>query len=198
MSFCLAIFDCAAHTRQAWFDSARPNIANLMVAMLQARDAVERRSWAHPQEPTDEEWWADVRADPRAQKRERRNDLAVKQAFYRLADETQDRACRYGDNLRCPQHRRSPNKALALFSSKAIPFFVGSRIVSAAMAEPSPRNFTINFDPQHPAAHGVPRLVLELDGEVATGRFVYRLASSRHREACHDLHRPVAGVRTRL
>ena len=34
------------------------------------------------------------------------------------------------------------------------------------MAEPSPRNFTINFDPQHPAAHGVPRLVLELDGEV--------------------------------
>src|SRR5262249_9883706 len=35
-------------------------------------------------------------------------------------------------------------------------------IVSAAMAEPSLRNFTINFDPQHPAAHGVPRLVLEL------------------------------------
>ena len=30
----------------------------------------------------------------------------------------------------------------------------------------SPRNFTINFGPQHPAAHGVLRLVLELDGEV--------------------------------
>ena len=28
------------------------------------------------------------------------------------------------------------------------------------------RNFTINFGPQHPAAHGVLRLVLELDGEV--------------------------------
>jgi len=31
---------------------------------------------------------------------------------------------------------------------------------------PSLRNFTINFDPLHPAAHGVLRLVLELDGEI--------------------------------
>ncbi|MEZ5895456.1 MAG: NADH-quinone oxidoreductase subunit D [Parvularculaceae bacterium] len=30
----------------------------------------------------------------------------------------------------------------------------------------SERNFTINFGPQHPAAHGVLRLVIELDGEV--------------------------------
>ncbi len=30
----------------------------------------------------------------------------------------------------------------------------------------SVRNFSINFGPQHPAAHGVLRLVLELDGEV--------------------------------
>src|SRR4029453_4155801 len=36
----------------------------------------------------------------------------------------------------------------------------------AAMAEAAVRNFTINFGPQHPAAHGVLRLVLELDGEV--------------------------------
>ena len=28
------------------------------------------------------------------------------------------------------------------------------------------RNYTINFGPQHPSAHGVLRLVLELDGEV--------------------------------
>jgi NADH-quinone oxidoreductase subunit D len=34
------------------------------------------------------------------------------------------------------------------------------------MAETEIRNFTINFGPQHPAAHGVLRLVLELDGEV--------------------------------
>ena len=27
-------------------------------------------------------------------------------------------------------------------------------------------NMTVNFGPQHPAAHGVLRLVLELDGEV--------------------------------
>ncbi len=32
----------------------------------------------------------------------------------------------------------------------------------------SVRNFSINFGPQHPAAHGVLRLVLELDGEVCT------------------------------
>jgi len=30
------------------------------------------------------------------------------------------------------------------------------------------RNFNINFGPQHPAAHGVLRLVLELDGEIVT------------------------------
>jgi len=30
------------------------------------------------------------------------------------------------------------------------------------------KNFTINFGPQHPAAHGVLRLVLELDGETIT------------------------------
>ena len=34
------------------------------------------------------------------------------------------------------------------------------------MAEAEVRNFTINFGPQHPAAHGVLRLVLELDGEI--------------------------------
>ena len=28
------------------------------------------------------------------------------------------------------------------------------------------KNYTVNFGPQHPAAHGVLRLVLELDGEV--------------------------------
>jgi NADH-quinone oxidoreductase subunit D len=34
------------------------------------------------------------------------------------------------------------------------------------MNEATLRNFTINFGPQHPAAHGVLRLVLELDGEI--------------------------------
>src|SRR5918999_1694598 len=34
------------------------------------------------------------------------------------------------------------------------------------MPETDVRHFTINFGPQHPAAHGVLRLVLELDGEI--------------------------------
>jgi NADH-quinone oxidoreductase subunit D len=36
----------------------------------------------------------------------------------------------------------------------------------AASAETQIANYTINFGPQHPAAHGVLRLVLELDGEI--------------------------------
>jgi hypothetical protein len=34
------------------------------------------------------------------------------------------------------------------------------------MTEAENRKFIINFGPQHPAAHGVLRLVLELDGEL--------------------------------
>lgn len=34
------------------------------------------------------------------------------------------------------------------------------------MSETSIRTFSVNFGPQHPAAHGVLRLVLEMDGEV--------------------------------
>jgi NADH-quinone oxidoreductase subunit D len=36
------------------------------------------------------------------------------------------------------------------------------------MSEVTTRNFTINFGPQHPAAHGVLRMIMELDGEVVT------------------------------
>src|SRR5262249_49392198 len=73
-----------------FLDASRPEVARLVAAMVQARDAVERRSWSHPQEPTSEDWWADVLADPRGRKRERRSDLVVKQAFYRLADEKRE------------------------------------------------------------------------------------------------------------
>jgi hypothetical protein len=56
--------------------------------MVQARDAVEHRSWPHAQEPTGEEWWADALADPRARRRKRRaSDLSVQRAFYTLADD---------------------------------------------------------------------------------------------------------------
>jgi NADH-quinone oxidoreductase subunit D len=41
-------------------------------------------------------------------------------------------------------------------------------VTKQAETEHNVRNFNINFGPQHPAAHGVLRLVLELDGEVVT------------------------------
>ena len=47
------------------------------------------------------------------------------------------------------------------------------------------KNFTINFGPQHPAAHGVLRLVLELSGEVVVradphiGFFIVELRNYR-------------------
>ena len=73
-------------------DRTLPDVARLIAAMAQARDAVENRSWSHPQEPTTEEWWADVLADPRARTPRRRGSaVAVERTFYRLADETDGR-----------------------------------------------------------------------------------------------------------
>ena len=45
---------------------------------------------------------------------------------------------------------------------------VGEGWKERAMTEAATRNFSINFGPQHPAAHGVLRLVLELDGEIVS------------------------------
>ena len=42
----------------------------------------------------------------------------------------------------------------------------GSKFDDVLTGEQKIRNFNINFGPQHPAAHGVLRLVLELDGEI--------------------------------
>jgi NADH-quinone oxidoreductase subunit D len=42
----------------------------------------------------------------------------------------------------------------------------GKGFEDAQTGEQKIRNFNINFGPQHPAAHGVLRLVLELDGEI--------------------------------
>jgi hypothetical protein len=72
-------------------DATLPDVARLVAAMLRARAAVETRSWSHPQEPTSEEWWADVLADPRARTPRRRgSEVAVERTFYRLADEPRE------------------------------------------------------------------------------------------------------------
>jgi hypothetical protein len=72
----------------ARLDVSRPEVSRLVTAMLQARDAIDRRAWSHPREPTSEAWWTDVLADPRARRREHRTDMAAKATMmYRLADE---------------------------------------------------------------------------------------------------------------
>ncbi len=43
---------------------------------------------------------------------------------------------------------------------------VGAIPVEATPGDEAVQNFTINFGPQHPAAHGVLRLIMELDGEI--------------------------------
>jgi hypothetical protein len=39
-------------------DGSLPDVGRPVGAMLRAREAIESRSWLHPQEPTTEEWWA--------------------------------------------------------------------------------------------------------------------------------------------
>src|SRR3546814_6177067 len=66
---------------------------------------------------------------------------------------------------------RGPWSAVACQSGR------GEKIMTTATEELSQRdpavadeiqiqNYTINFGPQHPAAHGVLRMVMELDGEI--------------------------------
>jgi hypothetical protein len=62
----------------AVLDASRSDVAMLVAAMVQARDAVDRRSRSHPREPTSEAWWADVLADPRSRRRERRTGMEAK------------------------------------------------------------------------------------------------------------------------
>ena len=50
--------------------------------------------------------------------------------------------------------------------AQASDFGLTTEIAEHAAPEQPVRKFNINFGPQHPAAHGVLRLVLELDGEV--------------------------------
>jgi NADH-quinone oxidoreductase subunit D len=59
------------------------------------------------------------------------------------------------------------------------------------MTEATVRNFNINFGPQHPAAHGVLRLVLELDGEVVDPRDPHIGLLHRGTEKLMESRRPI-------
>jgi hypothetical protein len=48
-------------------DTNLPDVAVVVAAMLQAREAVEHHHWSSSHEPATEFWWADVLADPRAE-----------------------------------------------------------------------------------------------------------------------------------
>ena len=71
----------------ARLDGDRPEITRLMIAMLQAREALSSRSWSHPLEYAGEEWWADVLADPRARRQARGSHSRGALNIYRLRDE---------------------------------------------------------------------------------------------------------------
>jgi hypothetical protein len=71
----------------ARLDSDRPEISRLVIAMLQARQAVIRRAWSHPQEHATDDWWADVLADPRARRIARVAPGRGAITIYRLRDE---------------------------------------------------------------------------------------------------------------
>ena len=52
-------------------------------------------------------------------------------------------------------------------NAPAEPLDTGDQAIETSIVAETPvRKFNINFGPQHPAAHGVLRLVLELDGEI--------------------------------
>jgi hypothetical protein len=73
-------------------DPGRLEIAILVDAMLRAREVVASRSWSTSQEPTTENWWADVLADPRARIQPRGlygpdSKRTARKSHYRLADQ---------------------------------------------------------------------------------------------------------------
>ena len=62
-----------------------------------------------------------------------------------------------------PHLRRGTQEGATRHKTTAsVPYGTGGQARSIKKS----KNFTMNFGPQHPAAHGVLRLVLELDGEV--------------------------------
>ena len=68
-------------------DAGGPEISRLVAAMLPAREAVSRRLWSQPQEYANDDWWADVLADPRGRRIVRAAPSRGAITIYRLRDE---------------------------------------------------------------------------------------------------------------
>ncbi len=83
-----------------------------------------------------------------------------------LMDDDRARRCESIGGRRQDEARSGPAGA----SWQATPWAAqASRTATAQPLIPAKvNNFTLNFGPQHPAAHGVLRLVLEMDGEIIT------------------------------
>ena len=101
-----------------------------------------------------------------------------------------------------PEQKRVIYQPVTIEPREIMPRVIREDNVRAALKDrkttqwPRSSNYTLNFGPQHPAAHGVLRLVLELDGEVIQRADPHiGLLHRAHREArrVQDLH-PVAAA----
>ena len=60
-----------------------------------------------------------------------------------------------------------------------------------APVDKSVQNISLNFGPQHPAAHGVLRMILILDGEVTFELKLHLVISAKNKELqIHAIQRP--------
>ena len=91
--------------------------------------------------------------------------------FYAVSAETIDDKSGFEFTMQIFVDEKPPyydfaNKTKMMTGAEVFAAFAKARQGRRMAEAPAMRNFTINFGPQHPAAHGVLRLVLELDGEV--------------------------------
>jgi hypothetical protein len=163
-----------------------PEVATLVAAMVQARDAVAVRSWSHRQEPSTDAWWADVLADPRARKRERRTDLAVKQAFYRLADETRETilvACSKCD------WRATLTISLRRVAASSAPIGIGAACITSSRSRARGSFFEMEQGRACGALVGqIHRCKQQAEDELAAGSIASERSHQRERDPAQPLN----------